>query len=290
MGESTSSIGPTTITTTTDDSQTTGAKLKHKGTELFERVAQAAVEGIEKFDAQALSNTLWCLATLEIWGRPLKGRSRSKHGGAVRADHPGGDEPVVIVGKAWLWAHDEQFLRALAAQAMSHITELNKPLAELSLSQEISNMAWTLCPQMLEGAAAAQAVERMSELGELEISNTAWAFARISARDERLTEAASAAAMARSASALGGGGTVDNIEGLNPNGIYSIVWSSWRSGRARLTAALARQQERPEIDPESLVRGLLLMESAWQHDQLRESGVMSMLLGFPGGALHSASL
>ncbi|CAE7379964.1 unnamed protein product, partial [Symbiodinium pilosum] len=79
-----------------------------------------------------------------------------------------------------------------------------------------------------------------------------------------LMHAISAAAMARSAAALGGGGTVDNIEGLNPNGIYSIVWSSWRTGRAQLMASLAKQQERPEVDPEPLVRGLLLMESAWQ--------------------------
>lgn len=237
------------------------------------------MEGIEKFDAQALSNTLWAFATLEIWHQPLK-EAIASAAMAMQCELTTQEVANLSWALAKLWVHDTPFLRALASQAMSHVTELNK--------QELSVMAWAFATLNLRynpllSAIAAQAVERMSELGELEIFNTAWAFARISVRNERLMEAISSAAAARTASALGGSATVDNIEGLNPNGIYSIVWSSWRSGRAQLMASLAREQERPEVDSEPLVRGLLLMESAWQRDQLREAGVMSILLGLPGG-------
>ncbi|CAK8985222.1 unnamed protein product [Durusdinium trenchii] len=67
-------------------------------------------------------------------------------------------------------------------------------------------------------------------------------------------EAISEASLAR---VLGTAGVVESIEG---------VWSSWRTGRAELMASLARQQERSAADPEPLVQGLLLMESAWQKD------------------------
>ncbi|CAE7760588.1 unnamed protein product, partial [Symbiodinium microadriaticum] len=71
--------------------QSVGAKLQHKDLQLFERVAQAAVEafaiiplsffkGIEKFDAQ--------------------GGSLGGHGDAVRVNDAGGREPVVDLGKA----------------------------------------------------------------------------------------------------------------------------------------------------------------------------------------------
>lgn len=40
--------------------------------------------------------------------------------------------------------------------------------------------------------------------------------------------------------------------------IMNQVWSSWRTGRPSLAASLARREAEP------LVRGLLLMESAWQ--------------------------
>lgn len=161
---------------------------------------------------------------------------------------------------------------------MEHADELNK--------QEISVMAWAFATlnfrhQALLGSLGMHAIKRMSEFGELEISNTAWAFARIAVRNDRLMNSISDASMARARPGAGPG-TVDSIEGLNPNGIYSIVWSSWRTGRAQLMASLARQQERPDADPEPLVRGLLLMESAWQKDQQRETEVMSLLLGTGG--------
>ncbi|CAJ1418734.1 unnamed protein product [Effrenium voratum] len=63
---------------------------------------------------------------------------------------------------------------------------------------------------------------------------------------------------------------------------FTLSFGLLGTGRAHLMARLARQQERPDADPEPLVRGLLLMESAWQKDQVRESRVMSRLLGHGG--------
>eukprot|EP00435_Cladocopium_sp_Y103_P001054 s5507_g1.t1 len=218
---------------------------------------------------QALSNTLWSFANLEYWHRPLK-EAISQEALRIQTELTTQEVTNMCWALAKLWCHDSTFLKALAVQAMEHADELNK--------QEISVMAWAFATlnfrhQALLGSLGMHAINRMSEFGELEISNTAWAFARIAVRNDRLMNSISDASMARAHPGVAGPGTVDSIEGLNPNGIYSIaghseslswllfsVWSSWRTGRAQLMASLARQE--PDADPEPLVRGLLLMESA----------------------------
>mmetsp|Transcript_103043 Transcript_103043/g.220389 ORF Transcript_103043/g.220389 Transcript_103043/m.220389 type:complete len:179 (-) Transcript_103043:112-648(-) len=157
---------------------------------------------------------------------------------------------------AKLWGHHLPLLKALSAQALPHISELNR--------QELSITAWAfatlaLRPRPLLNAIAAQSITRLQDFGMLEISNLAWAFAKLAERNEPLWNAIAESSLRRGdITECGSSG-----EHLIPNGIYSIVWSSWRSTRPRLARALY-QREGPQVAMEEpLVRGVMLMDSEW---------------------------
>merc|ERR1712060_417528 len=95
--------------------------------------------------------------------------------------------------------------------------------------------------------------------GMLEISNLAWAFAKLAERNEPLRTAIAESALRRGdATECGSSG-----EHLIPNGIYSMVWSSWRATRPHLARALYQREEPQVAIEEPLVRGVMLMDSEW---------------------------
>lgn len=133
---------------------------------------------------------------------------------------------------AKLWDHDLPLLASLASQSLRTIGETNP--------QELSVTAWAfatlaLCPRPLMYAIASAARTRLGDFGLLEISNLAWSFARLLLCDEQLITSIAAAARSRIAD-LGHAPPATH----NPNGIYSMVWSAWRSARPHEARCLVR--------------------------------------------------
>mmetsp|Transcript_15920 Transcript_15920/g.36129 ORF Transcript_15920/g.36129 Transcript_15920/m.36129 type:complete len:208 (+) Transcript_15920:664-1287(+) len=175
---------------------------------------------------------------------------------------------------AKLWNYDMPLLAALSSQAIRHISSLNR--------QELSITAWAfatmgLRPQPLLQAIAASAIRTMSDFTMLEISNTAWAFAQLAERNSTLIDAIAAASIA-----ICGEGCVSPVsapgDGMAPNGLYSIAWSSWRSMRPDLSRWLF------QLDPSVAVRepvvcGLFVMDSEWHREERQERSLTSSLHG-----------
>jgi len=146
----------------------------------------------------------------------------------------------------------------LAAQAMHHIEVLNR--------QELSVTAWSfatlaLCHRPLLQAIAAQSLARIDDFGALEISNPAWAFAKLAFCNEPLMTAIAAAAQAKFQLAED---KPADPSGLVPNGVYSIVWSAWRTTKPALARSLAQPAAIGGTGiVEVLVHGLLVMDNEW---------------------------
>mmetsp|Transcript_139184 Transcript_139184/g.240570 ORF Transcript_139184/g.240570 Transcript_139184/m.240570 type:complete len:106 (-) Transcript_139184:33-350(-) len=69
----------------------------------------------------------------------------------------------------------------------------------------------------------------------------------------------------------------------NANGIYSIVWSAWRSVRPQLSYALYRQPPPKAAAHEPLVHGLLIMDSEWGRDAMTAQHTRARLGLAPAG-------
>jgi len=158
---------------------------------------------------------------------------------------------------------------------MKTISHLNR--------QELSVTAWAfatlkLRPQPLLTAIASAAIPRIQDFGALEISNFAWACAHIAYRNEPLR----AALAAQSITTGTVGATNNGVSDIaNPNGIYSMVWSSWRAVWPELARGLAKDPRVPRVEPAA--HGLLVMDCEWQHSE-----GLSRSLGGPTGFLTSS--
>lgn len=95
----------------------------------------------------------------------------------------------------------------------------------------------------------------------LELSNLAWSFAHIAERNENLRNAIAAQAINHCQASSG----MATSDGLNPNGMYSMVWSSWRTTKPRLAQSLV-----PHVG-EPLVHGVLSMDGEWSREMAYET-------------------
>merc|ERR1719215_2182426 len=157
-----------------------------------------------------------------------------------------------------LWCCDAPLINALASEAIRNIEVLNR--------QELSVTAWAFATlsernRPLLDAIAPAAVARMDDFGALEISNLVWAFARVAERNEQLMHAIAGAALIQ----FQGVNHVPAAEAsATPNGLYSIVWSAWRTTRPLLARSLITQAESVDsASREPLVHGVLVMDNEW---------------------------
>mmetsp|Transcript_69169 Transcript_69169/g.191410 ORF Transcript_69169/g.191410 Transcript_69169/m.191410 type:complete len:182 (-) Transcript_69169:121-666(-) len=169
-------------------------------------------------------------------------------------------------------------LQSLSAQALRTISQLNR--------QELSITAWAfatlgLRPRPLLAAISAQSIPTLTDFGPLEISNLAWAFSQLAERHPTLIASIASAAISR------GAGTSEPTpaqEGPAANGVYSLAWSSWRALGADIAGRLLQREPRTALR-EPLVSGVLLMDSEWVRDDLREKLISALVQRgeFPAG-------
>ncbi|CAE8634628.1 unnamed protein product [Polarella glacialis] len=254
--------------------------------ELFRALSNSALQRIEEFSPQGLSNLVWAFATV-AWSAPeplcyavakvafSRISEFNEHDLAMTAwafaktgvSHPklfhglaaasflkmGNFSEQDLANIAWAFAkagvsHPELF-RALSTTALQRIGEFS--------SQGLSNLAWAFAttawsvPQPVFHAVAKEALPRICEFNQLGLTMTAWAFAKVGVSHPELFKALSITALQR-------------IDEFSSQGLSNLAWASVQADLIptresdqllEAIAVRARQQNwsvlKPEFGPPS---------------------------------------
>eukprot|EP00747_Dinoflagellata_sp_TGD_P147597 gnl/TRDRNA2_/TRDRNA2_176835_c0_seq2.p1 gnl/TRDRNA2_/TRDRNA2_176835_c0~~gnl/TRDRNA2_/TRDRNA2_176835_c0_seq2.p1 ORF type:complete len:262 (+),score=45.21 gnl/TRDRNA2_/TRDRNA2_176835_c0_seq2:572-1357(+) len=231
---------------------------------LFIATGGEAADKTDLFDPQAMSNRLQSFGRLESW-RPLLLSAATPTATSVSTEPTTQETSNVSWALAKPGSHRMPLPGIPISESTPEISELNR--------QEASVAAWapatpSLRPECAMSGICTASVPRASVFGMLETSNLAWCLARLGIRGEGLREAAvSQAPDCSSCASESVGAEAPGIDFANPNGLYSIVWSSWRAGRSHLAWSLYQEERERGADAEALVHGLFVMNNEWGRTQ-----------------------
>ncbi|CAJ1350094.1 unnamed protein product, partial [Effrenium voratum] len=168
------------------------ATLRHRQSPVLEVMAARAAAGVADFISQELANSVWAFAKLHFRSDPLMAAFCAE---AMRRmqDESSDFDAMCLASISWAFATlgywDEELLDATGQR-------LEKCLASCK-TQELSNLAWgfaTLAARQhmaTLSAIAGAAVQRIHEFEQQHITNTAWSLARLAVVYLPFMEAAS---------------------------------------------------------------------------------------------------
>ncbi|BDA49701.1 probable RAP domain-containing protein, chloroplastic [Coccomyxa sp. Obi] len=178
----------------------------------FQLLVEASQRLVPRFEAQAVSNTLWAFATLGYHpSGDLLDRLGHHAAGIVRTFRPQATSNALWAYAKLAYVPCEPFLAAAALQLLTDLPRC--------VPQDISNATWAFATlrhhpgNTLMDAAAATAARTMPHFKPQEIANTLWAFATLGHDPGAILLDAAASQM------------VDNIAHFRPQAISNSLWS-----------------------------------------------------------------